>query len=158
MSLSFFSPGFPLFASLLLSPSAPTVSLGPNQSSVVGKGPIVCGAISCGSGESYLHVDEKKKNRLAEEEHGREKNHTEKEKPATGKWLRLFGDSDILKRETEKEWVDQFLEILRTLRSHRLMDYSSQVDFANIAASQVSSPLVKVQWFTRPWKWEHCSR
>lgn len=103
MPLSFFF-GFPLFDSLL--PLSAPPSLGPNQSSVVGKEPIVCGAISCGSGKSYLHVDEKKKNRLAEEEYEREKNHTEKEKPRR----RRESDCDFLeiaiyraKRETEKE-------------------------------------------------------
>lgn len=87
---SFFS-AFP--PTVLSSPSRPSISLGPNQSTVVGKEPIVCGAISCGSTQSrvsYLHVDEKKKNRLAEEEQGEEqgeeKNYTEKKRAAaTGK-------------------------------------------------------------------------
>lgn len=73
MPLSFFSSAFP--PTFHFSPfSLP--SLGPNQSTVVGKEPIVCGAISCGSTqsrESYLHVDEKKKNRLAEESRERKR-------------------------------------------------------------------------------------
>lgn len=75
------------------SPALPPPLLGPNQSIVAGKEPIVCGAISCGSAQTKLPARRKKKKVVWRREKSKERKRITQKK----RRRRREGDCDFSK-------------------------------------------------------------